>query len=291
MENLDNWKKAGRIAAESLEYGEGLIKKYAYLLDVTNKIEQKVKQLGGNLAFPVQMSMNEFAAHFYPEKDDKTIFTDQLVSLDIGVHVDGCIGDTACTVDLSGNNKELVDASRKALDEAIKSIKKNVRLNEIGEAIEETIAGFGFKPVRNLSGHGLEPYNIHSFPTIPNFDNGDMTELKDQVIAIEPFATYGVGMIEERGNATLFAVFEKKPVRVGFVRDILTEVNSFNKLPFAKSWITGFSDAQINFALKQFKELGILKEYPPLVEKSNALVSQAEHTVYIGGKAEVLTKL
>jgi methionyl aminopeptidase len=293
MENLEDWKKAGKIAAEVLEYGKGLIKKDAKLLEVVNKIENKIFEFNAKPAFPVQISINEIAAHFCPEEDDIIVFTDQLVSLDVGVEVNGAIGDTAATVDLTGENNDLVKASRRALEEATKVIKIGVKLNEIGRIIEEEIKSYGFEPIRNLSGHGLNLYNIHSSPTIPNYDNKDETKLeKGMTIAIEPFATNGSGLIHEKGTATIFSMLQRKAVRIGFVKQILQQIDRYNNLPFTKRWLTNiFSSAQVNFALKQLKDLRIIREYPPLVERANGLVSQAENSFYIDDEVLVLTKI
>ena len=206
QEIAEKYKKAGRIAAEALAYGKELIKKDAKVLDVCNKVEEKIISLGAGIAFPAQVSMNDTAAHYCPEDKDETVFSNQLVSLDVGTHVDGCIGDNACTVDLSGNNMELVKASEEALKAAIEKVKVGVKLSEIGKAIEDTITGFGFHPIRNLSGHGLDSYNIHCYPTIPNFDTKGDEVLEKGVIAIEPFATNGAGMIEERGEPSVFTL-------------------------------------------------------------------------------------
>src|SRR3989338_11716072 len=270
---IDNYKKAGKIAKEALLLGRELIKKNAKLLDVCNKIEGKIFSLGAKPAFPVQVSCNDIAAHYCPEDNDEIVFSDQLVCLDVGVHVDGCIGDNALTVDLSGNNKDLLKASEEALKAAIETVKVGVELRKIGKAIEETIASFGFKPVRNLSGHGLDDYNIHSPPTIPNFDNGDSTKLeKGMVIAIEPFATNGAGLVHEKGDASVFSLVGKKAVRVGFVRNILKQIEGYNGLPFTTRWLTkNFSEAQVRYALNQLKQLDVLRGYPPLVEKQNGL--------------------
>ena len=285
----DNYEKAGKIARDVLEYGKALIKKDASLLEVTNKIEAKIFELGAKPAFPVQISMDDIAAHYCAPPDDNTIFTNQVVSLDVGVHVDGFIGDNACTIDLSQSNKELVEASRKALDNAIKITQIGTTLSEIGKTIQETIESYGFKPVRNLSGHGLDEYNIHSFPTVPNYDTEDDTKLeKGQIIAIEPFATKGVGLIHEKGLPNVFSIDEIKPVRVPFVRQILNKIEEYEGLPFTKRWL-GSSLPKVNLALSQFKKLKILKEYPPLVEKSNEIVSQAEHTLLVDDKVKVLT--
>ncbi len=293
-ETLAKLKKAGKIAAQALEYGKLLIKKDASLLEVTKKIEKKILELGGQMAFPPQISLNDCAAHFCPDEDDETILTNQVVSIDVGVHVDGFIGgDNAVTVDLSGENEDLVKASREALLNAIKIIKPGIKISEIGKVIQETITGYGFAPVRNLSGHGLDEYDIHSKPSIPNYDNGDKTELKqDQLIAIEPFASKGAGIIYESGNATVFQLIDKKPVRNIFTRQILKELEKYKGLPFCRRWLTQkLSLPKVNFALRELKNLEILREYPPLVDKNHGIISQAEHTVIVKDKPIILTKI
>ena len=259
---------------------------------MTNKIEKKISELGGELAFPTQISSNEIAAHYCALKDDPIIFEDQLVCLDVGVHVDGCIGDNACSVDLSDNNQELVKASEEALKAATEILEKGIKLSEIGKAIETTITNKGFQPVRNLSGHGLDLYNIHSPPTVPNYNTESDETLEEGFIAIEPFATNGTGLIHEKGEANVFALAGKKSVRTGFVRNIQKEIETYQGLPFTKRWLLEkFSEPQVNYALKQLKQLKILHEYSPLVERSEGLVSQAENSFYIGDEIIQLTKI
>ena len=290
-ETLNNYKKAGKIAKEALLYGKGLIKKGAKLLDVTEKIESKIKELGGELAFPAQMSCDNTAAHYCAFRDDPIVFEDQLVCLDIGVHVDGCIGDNACSVDLSGENTELIKASEEALKAATEKLALGVKISEIGKAIEDTIVGMGFQPVRNLSGHGLASFNIHTKPTIPNYDTKEDNVLEEGFIAVEPFASTGAGLIGEKGEANVFSLHGRKSARVGFVRNIQKEIEKYQGLPFTKRWLLDkFSEPKVNYALKQLKQLEILHEYPPLVERSNGLVSQTENSFYIGDEVIQLTK-
>lgn len=291
-EIIEKYKKAGKIAKEALAYGKELIKKGNKVLDVCNKIEEKIFELGAKPAFPAQISMNEIAAHYCPEDKDETKFEDQLVSLDVGVHVDGYVGDNACSVDLSGNNSELVKGAEEGLKAAIEKVKVGVKLSEIGKAIEDAITSYGFKPVRNLSGHGLDSYNIHCAPTIPNFDTKENKVLEKGVIAIEPFATNGVGLIHEKGEASVFSLIGKKSVRIGFVRNIQKEIEKLNGLPFTTRWFTKkFSSAQVKYALNQFKQLEILKEYPPLVERQDGIVSQAEDSLIVDDEVIVTTKV
>ncbi len=290
QETIEKYKKAGKIAKDALVYGKELIRKGALVLDVCDKVEQKIIELGADIAFPTQISMNDVAAHYCPEDDDETKFEDQLVSLDVGVHVDGCIGDNACSVDLSGKQTELIKASQEALKAAIETVNVGVKLARIGRAIEDAITPYGFKPVRNLSGHGLDFYNIHCPPTIPNFDTKGEEVLEKGVIAIEPFATNGAGLIQEKGKASVFSLTGKKSVRIGFVRNIQKEIEKYNGLPFTPRWLTKkFSEAQVSYAFNQFKQLEILKEYPPLAERQNGLVSQAEHSLVVDDEIIVLT--
>ncbi|MFC1768287.1 type II methionyl aminopeptidase [Nanoarchaeota archaeon] len=290
---LEDYKKAGKIAREALEYGKSLIKKDSKIVDVCDQVEKKIFDLGGNLAFPTQISCNEIAAHFCPLEDDKKVFSNQLVNLDVGVHVNGYIGDNACSVDLGGSHTEFINAAEDALKAATEVLKVGVTLSEIGREIENSIKNYGLNPVKNLSGHGLDQFNIHSIPQIPNYDTGDNTKLeKGMFIAVEPFATDGSGMVHDKGEPTLFSQTGSKPVRVEFVRNIQKEIESYQGLPFTTRWLNRkFTPTKTSFALKQFKQLDIVHEYPPLVERSNGWVSQAENSFYIDDEIICLTKL
>ncbi|MBU0666684.1 MAG: type II methionyl aminopeptidase [Nanoarchaeota archaeon] len=291
-EILDSYKLAGKITAQVRDYGKSLIKKGVKALEVCNLIEAKIKELGGVPAFPPQISINEVAAHFCPDEEDQTEFKEgNIVKLDVGVHVNGFVGDSAVTVNLGGD-EDLVRASRDALNAALKIARPKITLSEIGRTIEETIKSYGFKPVRNLSGHGLGRFQIHTFPTIPNFDNKDLFELEENmVIAIEPFATNGLGLIHEKGIATIFSLVQERPVRSMITRQILRDVKAFNELPFALRWLTKKHGlGKTMFAIKEMKNLGMIREYPPLPEQSGGFVSQAEHSLIVKDKPIILTK-
>lgn len=293
QEEIKKLKQAGKIAAQVLEYGKGLIKKDASMVQVLDNVEKKIQDLGAKPAFPAQISCNHIAAHYCPDEDDKTVFSGQIVSLDVGVHVDGFIGDTAVTVDLSGKHNDLVKASREALDNAIKTIKVGVALNEIGKVIHDTIQKYGFSPVRNLSGHGLGKYGIHTKPSIPNFDNNDPTKIEPgMVFAVEPFASTGAGIVHDSGTATVFTLENKKPVRSPITRQVLKEIESYNSLPFTTRWLAKKFGVKAKFALREMEQLGMLHSYAPLADKDKGLVSQAEHSILVDddGKVVVLTQ-
>ncbi|MFH0876378.1 MAG: type II methionyl aminopeptidase [archaeon] len=293
-EEYEKFKRAGKIAAQARDYGASLIKVGASLLDVTIAVENKILELGGEFAFPPQISLNDIAAHYCADPDDKIVFKEgDMAKLDVGVHVDGYIGDTAISVYLGNDeqNKELVLASKKALDAAISIIKPGVTLGEIGKAIQDTIKGYGLMPVINLSGHGVGQYIFHGSPSIPNIDNKDKTQLeKGMVIAIEPFATSGHGLIYESGNANIFSQIDEKPVRNIITRQIIQEIHSYRGLPFTTRWLTKkFHPIKVNFALRELLNLEVLRAYPPLPEKTHAKVSQAEHTIIVDEKPIVTT--
>jgi methionyl aminopeptidase len=282
-EVLMDYKKAGSIAAQALHFGKKLIKIDASILEVSDQIEEKILSLGGSMAFPPQISLNNIAAHFCPDADDKTLFRlGDIAKLDVGVHVNGYIGDTALTVDL-GDHDALVFASVDALRNALDIVRPGVTLSALGKTIQETISKQGYSPIRNLSGHGLNKFVIHDRPNIPNFDTKDTYALEEGVvIAIEPFATTGGGAIFESSNATIFSLVQKKPVRSPFAREILKEIESYQGLPFTTRWLSKkFGAGKTRLGLRELVQAGVLREHAPLPEKANGLVSQAEHTVIV----------
>ncbi len=289
--DIEPWKKAGKIAAEVLEFGRKLVKKDASILEVADKIEAEIIRKGARPAFPVNISLNEVAAHQTPEIGDERKFKDELVKLDVGVGYEGAIGDTACTIDLSGKYSNLIKASEEALANAIKLSTPGTTLGEIGKAIEETIKSHGFEPIRNLSGHGLEINNFHAEPSIPNYDSKDDTKLEDgQIIAIEPFATDGAGLIVEGHNAEIFQLIQLKPLRDMTARQMLGQMMEYEGLPFASRWFK-FPKFRVNLVLKEMDKNKMLILYPQLIEKNKGMVSQAEHSVVVGEKPLVLTRV
>jgi len=291
QEILQSYLQAGKIANEALNYGKSLIKSGAKVIEILDKIEKKIQELDGAIAFPAQISLNEVAAHSCSDLNDKTILDDQVVKLDLGVHIDGYIADTALTVDLSKKYSDLIKASREALNEALDLVAPGTTLAEIGKTIHEVITSYGFSPIKNLSGHGLDHYDIHTSPSVPNFDNGNETELEeDDVIAIEPFASTGAGIVKESSPATVFSLTEERPVRDPITRNALKEIKSYNGLPFAKRWLERkFGIPKTNFALRNLIKQDCLEQHHPLVDQNRGIVSQAEHSVIVQERPIIFT--
>ena len=154
--------RAGEISSKIRDYAKSIIKKDVPLLEIAEKIESKIIDLGGKPAFPVNLSIDEIAAHYTPEKDDKTL-ANGLLKIDFGVNLDGNLSDTAFSVDLenSEENKKLIIASEEALKEAIKITNSKTPLNDIGKKIQEIIEKKGLYPIVNLSGHEISDYDLH----------------------------------------------------------------------------------------------------------------------------------
>ena len=172
QEQIEKLTQAGNIAKQVKTFARELIKPQILLLEIAEKIEEKIAELGGKPAFPTNLSINEIAAHCTPTHNDQTK-AEGLLKVDIGVQIEGYIADTAFSIDLenSDENKSLINAAEAGLAAALKTISLNVPVRKIGSAIETEIKSHKFQPIVNLSGHKIELYNLHSGLTVPNSDN------------------------------------------------------------------------------------------------------------------------
>lgn len=294
MDEREAFIKAGEIARQVKKEVIDLIKPGARLYDIAEFIEKRIVELGGKPAFPCNLSINEIAAHYTPYKGDETVLKEgDYLKVDIGVHVDGYIADTALTVRVGMKEDDLMAAAKEALENAISVIRAGVKIREIGKAIEETIRCYGFNPIVNLSGHKIERYKLHAGISIPNiYRPADSYELKEgDVIAIEPFATTGAGQVIEVPPALIFMYLRDRPVRMIQARRLLMHIKrEYNTLPFAYRWLQGFmSDNQLKLALAQLDRVGAIYSYPILREVRGGLVTQFEHTVIVEKDGALIT--
>ncbi|MBW6442241.1 type II methionyl aminopeptidase [Patescibacteria group bacterium] len=288
--------KAGKIASEVRDYARGIIKKDTPLIEIVEKIESKIFELGGKPAFPTTLSIDNVAAHYTPSYDDKTL-SKGLLKIDFGVHIDGWTADNAFSVDLENNeeNKRLIKASQDALENSIKLIKEklennlSVNLTEIGTEISKTIESNNFFPVINLTGHSMEQYNLHSGISIPNIETSIDLELEPGLYAIEPFATNGSGKVHDGKPSGIYELKSEKNVRSPIAREVLSLIiNEYNTLPFCSRWIVKKIGSKAIFGLKQLEENGNLYQFPELIEISDSRVSQTEHTILIDKNGKVI---
>ena len=290
IENIhDCYREAGKIHKKVMNEAKKNIKIGMSLLSIVTSIEENIEKYGGKCAFPVNISINEQAAHYTPFINDSNIINENdIIKLDIGVHINGYIADGAQTIAFNNKNIDLIKSSQNALMSAIDIVKSGTKISNIGSIIEETIVNNGYKPIKNLMGHGLDQYVAHADPSIPNFNNGNNEKLiEGQVIAIEPFATNGNGYVSDSSFKNIYSQVKLKPTRVSFIRNILKKIESYYGLPFTTRWI---KLEKVLFALNQLEKEGILIGYPGLVEKKDSFVSQTEHTMIVHEwGAEIIT--
>jgi len=286
MDYLQCYQKAGHIASEVRETARATNHIGKTLLDICYSLENKIKVLGGLPAFPVNVSLNEVAAHYTAEPYDKTEVKDgDVLKIDIGVQIDGYIADTAVTVCYNSKYDPLVRASEAALAEAVRYATANARVSEIGKVIENTIVKFGFKPIQNLSGHSLDQYTIHAGKSIPNIRTigSSFGLLENQAYAIEPFVTTknGHGVVFEGKTKNIFAIRSRKPSKDKKADSFLETIwNTYKSLPFAARWLMDRYEAtEVLNSIDVLIAKKNIHAYPILVETQGQIVTQSEHTI------------
>ncbi len=282
----EKYKLAGSIGKKALEYGQSLVEPGALFFDVAEGIEKHMVELGGKPSFPVNISINNEAAHYSPFRGDKKKFkTGDVVKLDVGAQVDGYLSDNATTIEVgnTGNHSDIIDATRDALNAAIKRLRPMIQVRQIGAEIERVVRNRGFKPVRNLGGHGINRYDLHSEIFIPNYDDGNATPLhKDMVIAIEPFASTGIGMIHNGPGGNIYILSGTK------IREDEILYKNFNTVPFAQRWVADLMSNPDDYIKSMIKSRE-LSEFAVLKEHKGSIIAQAEHTIMILSDEIVVT--
>jgi len=293
-EILENYLKAGKICQEAKDLARREIKPGMKVLELAEKIEKLIKGKNAGIAFPVNLSINDIAAHYTPDINDALTFKEgDLVKVDIGVHVDGFIGDTAFSVKLGENSHPLIEASKDALEQFIKEIRPGKTVGEMSKLIDEVVTSHGFNPIRNLAGHSVEQYLQHGGLSIPNGFIPSNEEIKeDQVLGMEVFTTDGEGAVKESSPTLIYMFLQPKPVRSNESRKILQLIfDEYKTLPFARRWLKDVSSpVRLHLALKELVDREIIREYPPLREKSFRPVAQTEETIIVQDKPIITTR-
>lgn len=295
-ESLEKRRKAGRIAREALDHGAGMIKEGARLLDVAEGAEGFIVQMGALPAFPTNISINSQAAHFTPRHNDGDLVFKRgdLVKLDIGVHVDGYIADTARTIEVSTRNwTEMIKASEEAVATAMELMRPGVSTSTVGAAIERTIRSHGYKPVMNLTGHLLQRYLLHGPKSVPNVGGKyeEATIEEGDHFAVEPFATDGGGQVDGRSTGNIYRLVNVRATGDEALDALVQGIHKdLRTLPFSERWAHRL-DPKAPVRLQRLMRMGIAMTYPVLVEVRRGMVAQAEHScIVLGGGCEVTTR-
>ncbi len=290
-ETIEKYREAGRIAAKARDLGRSLVVEGAGMLDVVDKIERSITDNGGGLAFPVNLSIDNEAAHFTPRTADTgAVFKrGQLVKIDVGAHVDGYIADTATTVEIGTHEwSHLVKASEEALKAAIETIGE-APLAIVGRTIQDTIHGFGYEPVENLTGHSLDHYELHAGISVPNVERGIAgTVPPGTAVAIEPFASTGTAKVSGKVLGNIY-IFKKE---VNLKNPDATQLQRFlmgrPALPISERACARVSkNVQKSLAILM-RRRGVYG-YPVLADEPGSMVSQAEHTVLVLDGQKIIT--
>lgn len=290
-EQIKTLKKAGEIAKEAKQFARELIKPQMLLLEIAEKIEANIIELGGKPAFPVNLSINEIAAHSTPSYNDEQK-AHGLLKVDLGVHIDGLVADTAFSLDLenSEENKRLIHTAEECLKKGVAVFNLNNELKKVGEAIEKTAKSANLQPIINLSGHSIDEYNLHAGLNVPNYNNNNISKIGEGVYAIEPFVTAGVGKVIDGKPSGIYSLEKMSPVRDSFAREVLAYIlTEYKTLPFCSRWLVKKFGTRAIIALKRLEEANCLHQYPYLVEQSRQKVAQAEHTIIITKKDKIVT--
>lgn len=253
------------------------------LIEVCEYVENYIRSMGCEPAFPCNISINSVAAHYTSYIEDTSVIPPKsLVKIDVGAHVGGFIADVAATIALSDEHEPLVRAAEKALQIAIDNIRPGVKVSILGSLIESTIKSFGFKPIRNLSGHMLKQYMLHGEKVIPNVPVESRTSIEaNEVYAVEPFATNGIGLVMDSPDVYIFRYVSPRKAKKPDRDVLLTIWNRFKSLPFCDRWVYDIIPHETRSKLFELTSMGCLYGYHVLIERSRGLVAQAEHTIIV----------
>lgn len=296
-------RKAAECHRQVRKWAQSYIKPGQQLIDIVETLEAKNLELiqanflEAGQAFPTGISINDCAAHYTPNpKDYKVLGKDDVCKLDFGTHVGGLLIDCAFTISFNERYDNLLQAVKDATNQGIKEAGIDVRLCDLGAAIQEVMESYEVeldgtvypvKSVRNLNGHLIEKYHIHAGKSVPIVKGGDQTKMEEgEVYAIETFGSTGKGLvIEETDCSHYMKDFDigMVPLRNNKAKALLSHINkNYGTLAFCKRWLErdGFKGGYL-LPLKNLCDEGVVRAYPPLNDIPGSYVAQYEHTILL----------
>lgn len=288
---IESYRKAGNIAKQVKELIRPKVRVGAKAKDIIEEVENKIIELEGKPGFPINICINNVAAHYTSPVKDETIINDgDIVKVDFGVHIEGYCVDNAFTVSFSNDEflENIAEAPKIAVEAAIMMIKPGAKTNEIGKKIQDIVEGFGFKPIKELGGHKIEQWSLHGAKELPNLGSKHGSEIEEnEVFAVEVFASTGVGSIHSSKKAYIFSLNPsagRVPLRSKVSRKILGVISrEFKTLPFCERLIASYLPdvAGISFGMKELQTKGKISQYPVLKERQGVFIGQFEETVLV----------
>ncbi|GER42808.1 methionine aminopeptidase 2 [Striga asiatica] len=304
-------RQAAEVHRQVRQYIRKILKPGMLMTDLCETLENTVRKLisenglQAGIAFPTGCSLNWVAAHWTPNTGDKTVLQyDDVMKLDFGTHIDGHIVDCAFTVAFNPMFNPLLEASREATNTGIKEAGIDVRLCDVGAAIQEVMESyeveingkvFQVKSIRNLNGHSIGPYQIHAGKSVPIVKGGEQTKMEEgEFYAIETFGSTGKGYVREDLECSHYMKnFDAGhvPLRLPRAKQLLATINkNFSTLAFCRRYLDRIGETKYLMALKNLCDAGIVQSlkfvqtwqpYPPLCDNKGSYVSQFEHTILL----------
>ncbi|KAF5182945.1 Methionine aminopeptidase [Thalictrum thalictroides] len=295
-------RQAAEVHRQVRKYIRSILKPGMLMVDLCETLENTVRKLisenglQAGIAFPTGCSLNWVAAHWTPNSGDKTVLQyDDVMKLDFGTQVDGNIVDCAFTVAFNPMFDPLLEASREATNTGVKEAGIDVRLCDVGAAIQEVMESyeveingkvFQVKSIRNLNGHSIGPYQIHAGKSVPIVKGGEQTKMEEgEFYAIETFGSTGKGYVREDLECSHYMKnFEvgHVPLRLPRAKQLLGTINKhFSTLAFCRRYLDRLGESKYLMALKNLCDSGIVQPYPPLCDVKGSFVSQFEHTILL----------
>lgn len=316
-----------RLAAEAhrqtRQYIRNWIKPGMTMIQICEELETTARRLIGEkgleagLAFPTGCSRNHCAAHYTPNAGDPTVLEwDDVTKIDFGTHINGRIIDCAFTLTFNPRYDKLLEAVRDATNTGIREAGIDVRLCDIGAAIQEVMESYEVeldgktyqvKSIRNLNGHSISPYRkynyldrctirrtnesslclgIHAGKTVPIVKGGETTRMEEnEFYAIETFGSTGRGFVHDDMEVSHYMRnFELQyvPLRLNSSKSLLNTINkNFGTLAFCKRWLDRAGATKYQMALKDLCDKGAVEAYPPLCDVKGSYSAQYEHTIML----------
>ena len=289
----EDYFKAGRIASKVRNEIRERVRVGMSYLEIAETVENMTRSNGGEPAFPCNICPDRVAAHYTPVlNDEKVVEKGVLLKIDMGVHVNGFLVDTATTISFNPEYDGIAMAAEHVLQEAVKAVREGVRAGDIGRIISSATSCWGFRTIRNLSGHMIEPYTIHAGFSIPNVWVAGTQELKTaQVYAIEPFLTLqeGSGLVVDSETRNIFSIIARKKTGDARLDEFLKDAwTQFRTLPFASRYFKDINQKELDNMISRLLKLKVLRSYPVLVEAKAMPVAQAEHTIAVSKDGAVI---
>lgn len=295
-------RQAAEAHRQVRKYVQGFIKPGMTMIEICEKLEAASRalinenKLRAGLAFPTGCSLNHCAAHYTPNAGDKTVLQyDDVCKIDFGTHINGRIIDCAFTVSFNPKYDNLLAAVKDATNTGIREAGIDVRLCDVGEAIQEVMESYEVeldgktytvKPIRNLNGHSIAPYRIHAGKTVPIVKGGEATKMEEnEFFAIETFGSTGKGVVHDDMECSHYMKnFDVGfvPLRVPRAKQLLNVINeNFGTLAFCRRWLDRLGQTRYLLALKNLCDVGVVDPYPPLCDVKGCYTAQFEHTILL----------